>query len=76
MHDRAVIMALPQSSASDFSDREAATRLSGGPIAAGTAIGSVSAATAAAWAGAPLQPGYCWHYTDASRTQGFWDACP
>jgi hypothetical protein len=21
-------------------------------------------------------PGYCWYYTDPSRTQGFWDACP
>jgi hypothetical protein len=48
----------------------------GGAIAAGAAIGFVSAATAAAWAGAPPAAGSCWYYTDASRTQGFWDACP
>jgi hypothetical protein len=48
----------------------------GGAIAAGAAIGFVTAATAAAWAGAPPVAGYCWYYTDASRTQGFWDACP
>lgn len=48
----------------------------GGAIAAGAAIGFVGAATAAAWAGAPPQPGLCWYYTDPSRTQGFWDACP
>lgn len=48
----------------------------GGAVAAGAAIGFVSAATAAAWAGAPPAPGYCWYYTDQSRTQGFWDACP
>ena len=47
----------------------------GGAIAAGAAIGFVTAATAAAWAGAPLGPGYCWYYTDPSRTQGFWDVC-
>ncbi len=48
----------------------------GGAIAAGVAIGFVAAATAAAWAGAPPAPGYCWYYTDPSRTQGFWDVCP
>ncbi|SDR14574.1 hypothetical protein SAMN05519103_00918 [Rhizobiales bacterium GAS113] len=48
----------------------------GGAIAAGAAIGFVTAATAAAWAGAPPSPGYCWYYTDASRTRGFWDVCP
>jgi hypothetical protein len=48
----------------------------GGAIAAGAAIGFVAAATAAAWAGAPPAPGYCWYYTDPSRTQGFWDVCP
>jgi hypothetical protein len=48
----------------------------GGAIAAGAAIGFVTAATAAAWAGAPPVAGYCWYYTDASRRQGFWDACP
>jgi hypothetical protein len=48
----------------------------GGAIAAGAAIGFVTAASAAAWAGAPPQPGLCWYYTDPSRHQGFWDACP
>lgn len=48
----------------------------GGAIAAGAAIGFVTAATAAAWAGSPPAPGYCWYYSDPSRTQGFWDVCP
>jgi hypothetical protein len=48
----------------------------GGAIAAGAAIGFVAAGTAVAWAGTPPVPGYCWYYTDPSRTQGFWDACP
>jgi hypothetical protein len=48
----------------------------GGAIAAGAAIGFVTAASAAAWAGAAPGPGLCWYYTDATRTQGFWDACP
>ncbi len=26
--------------------------------------------------GPPPQPGLCWYYTDPSRRQGFWDACP
>lgn len=47
----------------------------GGAIAAGAAIGFVTAATAAAWAGAAPAPGMCWYYTDLSRTQGFWDYC-
>ena len=47
----------------------------GGAIAAGAAIGVVTAATAAAWAGAPPAAGYFWYYTDPSRTQGFWDVC-
>ena len=47
----------------------------GGAIAAGAAIGFVTAATAAAWAGAPPAAGMCWYYTDPSRTQGFWDYC-
>ncbi|MDE5460332.1 hypothetical protein GWG67_06525 [Bradyrhizobium sp. CSS354] len=47
----------------------------GGAIAASAAIGFVSAATAAAWAGAAPAPGMCWYYTDPSRTQGFWDYC-
>ncbi len=48
----------------------------GGAIAAGAAIGVVAAAVAVAWAPPPPQPGLCWYYTDPSRTQGFWDACP
>jgi hypothetical protein len=48
----------------------------GGAIAAGAALGFVTAAAAASWAGSPPAPGYCWYYTDPSRTQGFWDACP
>jgi hypothetical protein len=48
----------------------------GAAVAAGAAIGFVSAATAVAWAGAAPAPGYCWYYTDPSRRQGFWDACP
>jgi len=48
----------------------------GGAIAAGAAIGFVTAASAAAWAGAAPAPGMCWYYTDPSRTQGFWDYCP
>jgi len=45
-------------------------------IAAGAAIGFVSAASAAAWAGASPQAGLCWYYTDSNQRQGFWDACP
>jgi hypothetical protein len=48
----------------------------GGAIAAGAALGFVAAGTAVAWAGAAPAPGYCWYYTDHSRTQGFWDVCP
>jgi hypothetical protein len=47
----------------------------GGAIAAGAAIGFVSAAAAASWAGAAPGPNMCWYYTDPSRTQGFWDVC-
>ena len=47
----------------------------GGAIAAGAAIGVVSAAAAASWAGSPPGPGLCWYYTDPSQRQGFWDAC-
>jgi hypothetical protein len=47
----------------------------GGAIAAGAAIGVATAATAAAWAGAPPASGMCWYYTDPSRRQGFWDYC-
>jgi hypothetical protein len=48
----------------------------GRAIAAGAAIGWVSAASAYAWAGAPPQAGLCWYYTDESQHQGFWDVCP
>lgn len=48
----------------------------GGAIAAGAALGFVTAASAAAYAGAAPAPGMCWYYTDPTRTQGFWDTCP
>jgi hypothetical protein len=48
----------------------------GGAVAAGAALGFVSAAAAAPWAGAAPGPNLCWYYTDPSRRQGFWDACP
>jgi hypothetical protein len=48
----------------------------GGAIAAGAAIGFLTAASVAAWAPAAPQPGLCWYYTDASQRNGFWDACP
>jgi hypothetical protein len=48
----------------------------GGAIVAGAALGFVTAASAAAWAGAAPGPNMCWYYTDPSRTQGFWDVCP
>ena len=48
----------------------------GGAIAAGAAIGFVAATTAAAWAGPPPGPTYCWFYTDITKTNGFWDLCP
>jgi hypothetical protein len=40
----------------------------GGTIAAGAALGFVTAA-ATAYAG----PGLCWYYTNPQRTHGFWD---
>lgn len=42
-------------------------------IAAGAAIGVVSAATAAAWAGPASAGNMCWYYTDPSQRQGLWD---
>ncbi len=49
----------------------------GGAIAAGAALGFLSAAAAAAYAtSAAPAAGLCWYYTDASRRAGFWDACP
>jgi hypothetical protein len=47
----------------------------GAAIAAGVAIGWVTAATAVAWAGPPPVGGLCWYYTNADRTEGFWDVC-
>jgi hypothetical protein len=47
----------------------------GGAIAAGAALGFVAASAAVAY-GTPPVAGYCWYYTDLSRTQGFWDVCP
>ena len=47
----------------------------GGAVAAGAALGFISAAAATSWAGAPPGPNLCWYYTDPSRQQGFWDAC-
>jgi hypothetical protein len=48
----------------------------GGAIAAGAAIGFVAGASAVAIAGSPPRSGYCWYYTNAARTTGFWDVCP
>ncbi|MEJ2378248.1 MAG: hypothetical protein P8Y71_23645 [Pseudolabrys sp.] len=48
----------------------------GGAVAAGAALGFVSAVAAASWAGASPGPEYCWYYTDPSHKQGFWDYCP
>jgi hypothetical protein len=48
----------------------------GGAVAAGAALGFVTAAAAASWAGASPGPQYCWYYTDPSHRQGFWDYCP
>jgi hypothetical protein len=48
----------------------------GTALAAGAAVGFVTATAAAAYAGAPPAPNYCWYYTDPSRTKGFWDVCP
>jgi hypothetical protein len=49
----------------------------GGAIAAGAAIGFVTAATAVGIAATPAPAAdMCWYYTDPSRTAGFWDVCP
>ena len=45
----------------------------GGALAAGAAIGFLTAAAAASAAPAP---GLCWYYTNRARTAGFWDYCP
>ena len=41
----------------------------GGAIAAGAAIGFVTAAAAASWAGAAPGPNMCWYYRDPSSNQ-------
>ena len=49
----------------------------GAAVAAGAALGFVTAAAATAYAASPAPAaGYCWFYTNPQRTQGFWDACP
>ena len=48
----------------------------GGAIAAGAALGFVTAAAATAYAGQAPASGYCWYYTNPQRSQGFWDVCP
>ena len=48
----------------------------GGAIAAGAAIGFITGAAAASVAGSSPQAGYCWYYTNSSKTTGFWDVCP
>jgi hypothetical protein len=47
----------------------------GGAIAAGFAIGFLTAGAVAAWAPPPPEPGMCWYYTDPSQQNGFWDYC-
>lgn len=49
----------------------------GAAIAAGAAIGFLTAGAAAAIAAsAAPAPGLCWYYTNPARTAGFWDQCP
>ena len=49
----------------------------GAAVAAGAALGFVTAAAATAYVTSPPPAaGSCWYYTNAQRTQGFWDACP
>lgn len=48
----------------------------GGAIAAGGALGFVTPAAAAAYAGPAPAPGQYWYHTNPQRTQGFWDDCP
>ena len=48
----------------------------GAAVAAGAALGFITAAAATAYVGQPPAPGYCWYYTNPQRTQGFWDVCP
>ena len=49
----------------------------GAAVAAGAALGFVTAAAATAYVtSAPPAAGQCWYYTNPQRTQGFWDVCP
>ena len=48
----------------------------GGAVAAGVAVGFLSAAAVTAWAPPPPQPGLCWYYTQSGQQNGFWDVCP
>jgi len=49
----------------------------GAAVAAGAALGFVTAAAATAYATSPAPAaGQCWYYTNPQRTQGFWDVCP
>jgi hypothetical protein len=49
----------------------------GAAVAAGAALGFVTAAAATAYVTSPPPaPGYCWYYSNPQRTQGFWDVCP
>jgi hypothetical protein len=49
----------------------------GAAVAAGAALGFVTAAAATAYvASSPPAAGQCWYYTNPQRTQGFWDVCP
>lgn len=49
----------------------------GAAVAAGAALGFITAAAATTYAASPSPgAGYCWYYTNSQRTQGFWDVCP
>jgi hypothetical protein len=49
----------------------------GAAVAAGAALGFVTAAAATSYVTSqPPAVGSCWYYTNPQRTQGFWDACP
>jgi hypothetical protein len=48
----------------------------GTAVAAGAAVGFLTAAAAGAFAPPPPAPRLCWFYTNPSRTTGFWDSCP
>ena len=49
----------------------------GGAIAAGVAVGVLTAGAAAAYTTTrPPAAGLCWYYRDATYSSGFWDVCP